>query len=143
MEETKVVPNNVTEYSQDTIDDSQQDEVSQPDPIKMQKFQQALNATDKQEEAPKPITWREIKALKKCRYFDIKDAYEQAYVIRNKRTKQIVEIQAATAIQACKIIGWKPKNTKVLDVVNVKEREAERVKVIDKVNIETNSESNG
>lgn len=63
-----------------------------------------------------PITSREIKYLKRARYDKIHDKFKNAYVLLNKRTGQIAEINAASSMHACNIIGWKPNKVKVLEV---------------------------
>jgi len=66
---------------------------------------------------PPPLTFREAKALKKSNYdLKIKDnpMFKNMYVLRNKRTGQIVQIRAASSFHACNIIGWKPNKVEVL-----------------------------
>jgi len=63
-----------------------------------------------------PITWKEIKALNKSRYDQIRTKFKKTFIIANKRTGQIVEISAASSIHACKIIGWKSRKVRVLEV---------------------------
>ena len=73
---------------------------------------------------PPPLTFKEAKALKKSNYDDkIKDnpRFKNAYVLRNKRTGQIVQIRAASSFHACNIIGWKPNKVKVLAVQPIPE----------------------
>ena len=151
-------PKNVTEFcnvnseSHSTVSggDGAHNPTSSNSRIDMQKFRQnlAIQAAEKQKEeegkekGPPPLTWKEIKSLKRNRYFDIKDKYNKAFVLQNKRTNQIAEIQAASSFHACKIIGWKSNRTKVIDVINVKEREAEILKKVENVPAET-SESSG
>jgi len=89
--------------------------------IDLKKFQQSL-ARDDQKEAVPSLTWKDAKALKRSKYMENKDKYDVAYVLQNKRTKQVVEIQAKSSFHACTIIGWKAKKTKVIDMINVKER---------------------
>jgi len=79
-------------------------------------------ARDDQKEAVPSLTWKDAKALKRSKYMENKDKYDVAYVLQNKRTKQVVEIQAKSSFHACTIIGWKAKKTKVIDMINVKER---------------------
>lgn len=62
-----------------------------------------------------PLTIREMKALKRSRYEDIKDKYDTAFVLRNKKTGQIAEIRAISSYQACKIIGWKSNEVRVIE----------------------------
>jgi len=150
-------PKNVTEFSEkesvssSNVSSEETTTIAAPkNTIDMQKFRRnlATQAAEKQneeeggEEGPPPLTWKEIKSLKRNRYFDIKDKFDKAFVLQNKRTDQIAEIQAASSYHACKIIGWKSNRTKVIDVINVKEREAEILKKVENVPAET-SESSG
>ena len=98
--------------------------------IDLQKFQKSLAAQD---ENPVPqITWREVKALKRSRYFDVKDKFNTAYVIQNRKTGAIAEIQAASTVHAANFIGWRPKQVKLLETVNVQERQKKVVKELEK-----------
>ena len=74
---------------------------------------------DTSEDEPAPLTWKEAKALKRSRYEEKaakNDKYTKMYIIRNKRTNQIVELRAASSLHAANIIGWKPRKIEVLDV---------------------------
>ncbi len=61
------------------------------------------------------LTRREMKYLKKNRYMSIKDnpSYK-SFIIFNKKNGQMVEIKAASSFHACKIIGSKPNQVKVI-----------------------------
>ena len=112
------------------------------DPIMQQEFEDALNSNrDNEKKSIPSIGWREIKALKRSRYLDVKDKYDKAFILSNKRTKQVVEIQAASSLQACQMIGWKPRHIKVLDVLNVKDRDKKIEAMINNTNIETSVSS--
>lgn len=62
---------------------------------------------------------KDYKKLKNSKYFEIKDKYKTAFIIKNKKTGAIAEIRAASEIHACSIIGWRIKNTKFIDAVKV------------------------
>jgi len=66
---------------------------------------------------PPPLTYREMKSLKKNRYEEIMDNPKctKSYVLKNKKTGQIVEIKAFSSFHACNIIGWKPNKVSVIE----------------------------
>ena len=97
----------------------------------LQRFKQTLGQMEYDENNPPPLTWKEMKALKRARYHEIIEKFNKAFLLKNRRTGQVVEIRAASAFHACKIIGWKPNRTKLLGVTDLNETE------------ETNSEDNG
>ncbi len=69
------------------------------------------------EDEPAPLTQKEAKALKRSRYQNEianNNRFKKAYVIRNKKTNQVVELRAASSLHACKIIGWRPRRVQVL-----------------------------
>ena len=71
---------------------------------------------------PAPLTYKEAKAFKKSKYGEKianNDKFTKIYIIRNKRTNQVVELRAASPIHACNIIGWKPRKVQVLDVKTI------------------------
>ena len=83
-----------------------------------------------------PITWREIKYLKKANYEQTKNKFKKAFVIMNIRTGQIVELNAASAYHACNIIGWKARKVRVLeekDLTEVPEVEVPEVEALTEV----------
>ena len=63
---------------------------------------------------PVPITYKEIKALKRADYEKIAPKYKTAYILKNKKTGQVVEIRAASSFHACNIIGWRPNRVKLM-----------------------------
>ena len=63
---------------------------------------------------PPPLTYKEARALKRSKYETIANNFKTAYVLRNKRTGQIVEIRAASSCHACNIIGWKTNKVELL-----------------------------
>jgi len=81
------------------------------------------NSSEAQEEVKiPPITWREIKYLKKAKYHEVKDNFTKAYILLNKRTGQIVEVNAASSFHACNIIGWKARKVRVLETKDLTEQ---------------------
>jgi len=61
---------------------------------------------------------KEMKHLKRGNYDEISKKFPKAYVIRNKRNDIVLEICAASSIHACNLVGWKPRHTTVIDVIN-------------------------
>lgn len=77
---------------------------------------ETTNVSEAQDQfQPNPLTRREMKYLKKNRYFDIKDnpSYKD-FILFNKKTGQMVEIKASSSFHACKIIGWKPNQVTLI-----------------------------
>jgi hypothetical protein len=59
-----------------------------------------------------------MRALKKSRYeTDMLDnpRCTKAYLLKNKKTGQIVELRAFSSFHACNLIGWKPNKVVVLE----------------------------
>lgn len=69
---------------------------------------------DGEEEIP-PLTYKEMRALKRSKYAEVANKFKKIFLLKNKRTGQIVEIRAASAFHACNFIGWKPNRVKVLE----------------------------
>lgn len=92
---------------------------------------------------PPHLTNREAKYLKRARYDKILDKFNTAYVLKNNKTGQIVEIRAASSFHACNIIGWKPNRVTVIDKKAVG-TEAQGTKEVNKEDViaETTSSSN-
>ena len=128
---------NITEFSKGK-------ETKQLEGIDVQKFNkhltsQTIEDVDKQETPS--ITWKDIKALKRSKYFKIKDKYDKAFVLSHNKTGAIVEIQAASSFHACNIIGWRPRHTKVIEVINVKDKKKQKHEKINATNVETSGSS--
>lgn len=68
---------------------------------------------EEKEEIP-PLTYKEGRALKRSRYSEIANKFNTAYVLKNTKTGQIVEIRAASSFHACNLIGWKPNRVVVM-----------------------------
>jgi len=75
---------------------------------------------NEEDESPQ-VGYEEFKAMKRNKYSEKKDQFENSYVIQNKRTGKIVEIQAFNAILAAQTVGWRPRHTKVLKINKIKE----------------------
>lgn len=75
------------------------------------------------EERPAPLTYKEMKSLHKARYEDIvqNPKFKNAYLLKNTKTGQMVEIRAASSFHACNIIGWKPNKVSVVQITEIKE----------------------
>jgi len=71
--------------------------------------------TDQVEEEIPPLTYKEARALKKAKYHKVAPKFNTAYLLKNIRTGQIVELRAASSTHACNIIGWKPRKVRILE----------------------------
>jgi hypothetical protein len=76
-----------------------------------------------EEQAQPSITMKELKALKRAGYDKIVDQFPMAYVLKNKKTGLVVQIQAASSYHACNIIGWRARHVQLLDVIDTKKKE--------------------
>ena len=123
-------PKNTTELAMVTDYKGTEDKTPEKT-IDLQKFKQSL-ATKTDEKPTQQITWKEVKTLKNSGYFNLKDKYSLAYVLKNRKTGAIAEIQAASTVHACKFIGWRPHQVELLEVVNVKERAAKVTEQLEK-----------
>ncbi len=70
---------------------------------------------------------KDTRSLKASRYGEIKDKFSTTFVIKNKKTGMIVELKAASSTHACKLIGWRPNNVKLIEVREGKKDETEKV----------------
>ena len=79
--------------------------------------EELLDATKKVDKDPEiHIGNREYKAMKRNGYNEKKKDLDTSYVIQHKRTGQVVEIKAISAIMAANTVGWRPRHIKVLKV---------------------------
>ncbi len=85
------------------------------------------------ENAPIPLSWKEVKALKRNRYNDNIDNYNKSFVIKNIRTGMIVEIKASSSFQAAKFIGWRPRHTVVVKVKDLSKNLADEKEAKSKI----------
>ncbi|MFA7219159.1 MAG: hypothetical protein WC119_01395 [Synergistaceae bacterium] len=116
-------PVNVTEFSGKEVPENPPKNTTEVNNLITEEMEQDL-ANQTENEPVTQLNWKDVKSLKRSRYFEKKDKYEKAFVLRNKKTGAIVEIQAVSTIDACKSIGWRPRHVKLLEVINVKERES-------------------
>ena len=79
----------------------------------------ANNVKDK-EEIP-PLTYREMKALKRSKYAVEGKKFTKSFLLRNKRTGQIAEIRAASSLHACNFIGWKANRVQILETKDLED----------------------
>jgi hypothetical protein len=86
---------------------------------------ETVQIPEEQEQIIPSVGLKEMKALKKARYNEIAEKYKTSFVLKKKKTGQIVEIRAASSFHACKIIGWKPTQVSVLEVSEVEEENVE------------------
>jgi hypothetical protein len=61
---------------------------------------------------------REINSLKRKNYLESSKKFNQSFVVLNKKTGMLVEMRAATSYHACTMIGWRPKNCRILKIIN-------------------------
>jgi hypothetical protein len=61
------------------------------------------------------LTPKDIKSLKNSNYENESKKYNKIFIIKNKKTKQIVEVKAASTVHACKFIGWRPRQTILIE----------------------------
>ena len=73
-----------------------------------------------------PVIGRnEIRALRRSKYDEIANKFDKIFTLSHKSGK-IVEIRAASSVHACKIIGWRPRHVKVVEVKSYKELQKEK-----------------
>lgn len=63
---------------------------------------------------------KELVSLKKNKY-NSKDKSKYTFVLQNKITKAIVEINANSSLLASKIVGWRPRHVQIISVQNNEE----------------------
>ena len=52
----------------------------------------------------------ESKALNKAKYNSAKDSFPNRYIVRNKKSGKMVEIQAMSPYHAAALLGWRPRH---------------------------------
>lgn len=72
------------------------------------------------------ITRKDLANLKRNRYDKVREQFKDSFVILNKKTGQMVEIRAASSVHACNIIGWRPNNCKLIDVIKGEDKTPEK-----------------
>ncbi len=68
---------------------------------------------------PDVLTAKDQRSLKVKNYEKIKHNFKKAFLIFNLKTRQIVELQAASALHAVTLIGWKLNKVKLLGEYDV------------------------
>lgn len=66
---------------------------------------------------------KDVRALKYNKYDKIAGNFANAYVIKNNKTGQIVELRASNVFHASNLIGWRPRHVSLIDIINVKEEQ--------------------
>jgi len=108
------------------------DEISTIDIDKEEKNEKTVETED---EKAVTMSWKEMKALKRSKYDEKSSKYNKSFVIRHKKTGMIVELRAASVLQAASFIGWRPRHTVLIKEKDVTvEKEAQDK--IDAVNAE-------
>lgn len=72
-----------------------------------------------------PLTYKEMKALKRARYEDkimFNPMFKKAYLLQNIKTGQVAEIRAASSFHACNIIGWKVNKVRLISEKIIEEK---------------------
>lgn len=82
--------------------------------IDLEKLEDDINPENNDQDTSSMLTYRDFKNLKKNRYFEIKDRFSNSFILENK-SGSIAELKAANPYHACKLIGWNPKQTKVIN----------------------------
>jgi hypothetical protein len=58
-------------------------------------------------------------------YGKIKERFNRAFVLRNIKTGMVVELRAASSTHACTMIGWRPNNVRLLNVIELEKKEVD------------------
>ena len=79
---------------------------------------------------PAPLTFKEMRSLKKARYEEVHNnpKFKKVYLLKNTKTGQMVEVRAASSYHACKIIGWKPNKVVVMSEIEKEVKPPEAAK---------------
>lgn len=88
--------------------------------IDLEALSEDLSGKNRKEVQAPPLSWKELKSLKKSNYSQKKDQFEKSFLIQNLKTKMIVDIQASSVIQACSFIGWRPRHVKLIQENSLK-----------------------
>jgi len=104
--------------------------------VKTEAVETTETAETQEQFQPNPLTRREMKYLKRSRYLETKDSPQyKTFVLFNKKTGQMVELNAASSFHACKTIGWKPNQVRV---IAQKEKDIETPETVGSSNINGN-----
>ena len=58
---------------------------------------------------------KDFKALRRSKYHEKQNQFNQSFVIQNTKTGNVVELKALSGMHAARFIGWRPRHVKVLD----------------------------
>lgn len=61
---------------------------------------------------------KDIRNLQRNKYEEVSKRFEKSYVIKNKKTKQIVELKAASSVHAANLIGWRPRHIELIETID-------------------------
>lgn len=113
MEDVKIVekPNDPLNMLGQTSSGSGQESTERKDDVRVEEAMSHVH------DHRNLVTKKDLANLKRNKYDKIMNQFKDAFVIQNKKTGQIVEIRALNSFHACNLIGWRPKNCKVIDVV--------------------------
>ena len=88
----------------------------------MDAIKKDITAHSGDEESKVPLLDRkDMHSLKMSRYKELNGRFKKSYVLQHKSGK-IVELRAASALHACKFIGWRPRHVKVISETDVGEQ---------------------
>jgi len=80
----------------------------------------------KEDKIPMVLNWKEQKSLRLNGYEKKSVRYDKSFVIKNKRTGMIIELKAASAVQAANFVGWRPRHTILVKEKDIRiEKEAQ------------------
>ncbi len=58
---------------------------------------------------------REMKNLKKNNYEEIRHKFPKSFTLKNIKTGQVVEINAASSLHACNLVRWRPRHVRIIE----------------------------
>lgn len=69
---------------------------------------------EKQRQLDISNTAAETKALNKSNYGGVKDSKPYVFIVRNKRSGKISQVNAVSSVEAASFLGWRPRHTQVI-----------------------------
>jgi len=141
MEETNNVTTNIEELTSSTGDTGYSDITSKESTslslkdssipesdsavtFNAQRYNQSLAKMEENNKNQTTLTIKEFKALKRAKYDEIVKKFPLAYVLKNKRTGMVVQIQAVSYLHACNIIGWRQRHVKLIEIIDTKKEQS-------------------
>ena len=73
----------------------------------------------KKSQVPTILGIKEQKALKRSHYEDIAYKFNKVFIIKHKKSGMVVELRAASPVHAATLIGWRPRQVKLLSEKSV------------------------